>query len=97
MAIFGLSNEWSWLAILGMVVFILGPFLFIAFYMRESKRKRAAASQPLQPVEPDLPQDSRKSQGWYDDPAGKHERRFWDGQDWTASVIDDGVQSSDPM
>ena len=97
MAIFGLTGEGEVLAILGLVVFILGPFLFVAFYVRESRRKRNAASSPIQPVEPDLPADSRKSQGWYDDPATKHERRFWDGQQWTEKVTDGGVQSSDPM
>ena len=97
MAIFGLPNEWGWLAILGLLVFLVGPIVFIAFYVRESRRRRTASTVPQEPIEADLPPDTRKTQGWYDDPAGKHDRRFWDGRQWTADVADAGVQSSDPM
>lgn len=97
MAIFGLPGEWELLAILGLLVFLVAPFVFIAFYVRESRRRRTAAMLPPQPVEPDLPPDTRRTQGWYADPSGKHDRRFWDGQQWTADVSDAGSQSSDPM
>jgi hypothetical protein len=33
--------------------------------------------------------------GWYDDPSARHERRYWDGTDWTAQVSDDGVATID--
>jgi hypothetical protein len=33
---------------------------------------------------------------WSDDPTGRHESRFWDGQAWTAYVADSGVQTIDP-
>src|SRR5215831_8298003 len=34
--------------------------------------------------------------GWYDDPAGRHEKRYWDGTGWTAGVYDGGVTVTDP-
>jgi uncharacterized protein YxjI len=34
---------------------------------------------------------------WYPDPGGKHEHRYWDGQQWTEHVSDHGRQSVDPM
>ncbi len=33
--------------------------------------------------------------GWYDDPSALHERRYWDGTDWTAHVSDGGIAAID--
>jgi hypothetical protein len=35
--------------------------------------------------------------GWYADPAGRHEYRYWDGTYWTAGVADGGVTATDPL
>jgi TM2 domain-containing membrane protein YozV len=34
--------------------------------------------------------------GWYGDPGGGHQVRYWDGAGWTEQVADSGVQSTDP-
>ncbi len=34
--------------------------------------------------------------GWYADPSGRHQHRYWDGRYWTEHVRDDGVRSIDP-
>lgn len=34
--------------------------------------------------------------GWYADPAGRHELRYWDGKGWSADVSDGGARSLDP-
>ncbi len=34
---------------------------------------------------------------WHPDPLERHELRYWDGSDWTDSVSDEGVVSSDPI
>jgi putative membrane protein len=34
--------------------------------------------------------------GWYADPAGRHERRYWHDGRWTEQVADGGRRSSDP-
>ena len=35
--------------------------------------------------------------GWYADPAGRHEYRYWDGTYWTAGVADGGITAADPF
>ncbi len=35
--------------------------------------------------------------GWFPDPVGRHERRYWDGSSWTEHVFGAGSQSTDPM
>jgi hypothetical protein len=35
--------------------------------------------------------------GWYPDPAGRHERRYWDGRGWTSLIEDSLVTGSDPI
>ncbi len=34
---------------------------------------------------------------WESDPTTRHEYRWWDGEEWTEYVADDGVQSLDPL
>lgn len=34
--------------------------------------------------------------GWFPDPSGRHQFRYWDGRQWTAGVSDNGVAGSDP-
>jgi len=34
--------------------------------------------------------------GWYPDPAGRHERRYWHAGRWTEHVADGGKRSADP-
>lgn len=35
--------------------------------------------------------------GWFPDPEGRHEHRWWDGSTWTDQVADAGVAATDPM
>jgi uncharacterized protein YfcZ (UPF0381/DUF406 family) len=35
--------------------------------------------------------------GWFPDPVGRHERRYWDGAAWTEHVFNAGSQGTDPM
>ena len=34
---------------------------------------------------------------WHPDPTGRHEYRWWDGQQWTDQVADYGVIGVDPV
>jgi hypothetical protein len=34
--------------------------------------------------------------GWYGDPSTRHERRYWDGQQWSSHVMDGAIGSEDP-
>lgn len=71
----------SWL--LGLILFVIA---------KATTRPRAAARPPLDvpyPVEP------APMAGWYPDPGGRHELRYWDGKGWTAHVRDGAVQATD--
>lgn len=35
--------------------------------------------------------------GWYPDPSGRHERRYWDGNRWTDHVLSGGRQEIEPL
>jgi putative membrane protein len=35
--------------------------------------------------------------GWYPDPSGQHQYRWWDGNSWTSQVSDDGATSADHL
>src|SRR5688500_1676222 len=35
--------------------------------------------------------------GWYPDPGGRHEQRYWDGRTWTVGVADGPVVVEDPL
>lgn len=35
--------------------------------------------------------------GWYPDPTGRHQHRYWDSAQWTSSVADGGVADQDPV
>src|SRR5690349_19646206 len=38
---------------------------------------------------------SRPEAGWYRDPSGRHEHRWWNGSEWTQYVISLGLRSVD--
>jgi hypothetical protein len=40
---------------------------------------------------------SGTTSGWYPDPSGRHEQRWYDGTTWTGHVADRGVTSDDPL
>ena len=35
--------------------------------------------------------------GWFEDPTGRHQHRYWDGTTWTPDVADNGQASVDPL
>ena len=37
------------------------------------------------------------AQGWFEDPTGRHQHRYWDGTAWTPDVADNGQASVDPL
>jgi hypothetical protein len=58
----------------------------------------AAASTPTQvaPTSPPQPTTPSVPAGWYSDPAGRFELRYWDGTAWTEHVSRAGQQYTDP-
>jgi uncharacterized protein YxjI len=54
-----------------------------------SEQQAAGAPGPAQPQQP------QHAPGWYPDPFGRHETRWWDGNQWTEHVASHGRQSTD--
>ena len=52
----------------------------------------AASEQVAEAVEP----ESTVPAGWYADPSGRFELRYWDGSAWTEHVSRAGQQYTDP-
>lgn len=52
------------------------------------------------PFDPDFaptaPETPPPPAGWYPDPSGRHEQRYWSGALWTKQVADGGQSSVDP-
>ncbi|MGB8858694.1 MAG: DUF2510 domain-containing protein [Ilumatobacteraceae bacterium] len=40
---------------------------------------------------------AQQAAGWYHDPYGRFQKRYWDGDRWTEHVVTGGVQQVDPM
>jgi putative membrane protein len=56
-------------------------------------------SSPVAPQSPAVPPPSSlPGPGWYPDPSGRHQHRYWDGGRWTEHVYDEGRTSVvDPL
>jgi hypothetical protein len=57
---------------------------------QQSSRAPAAGAYNPAPAAPAVPA------GWYADPAGRFELRYWDGSTWTEHVSRAGQQYTDP-
>jgi hypothetical protein len=75
------------------VLFLAGVAVAVVVAIRRHQASRAAAA-PAIPAGP--PAQGSIPPGWFADPSGRHELRYWDGRAWTASVSDRGAQSLDP-
>ena len=50
----------------------------------------------LRQAPPAAPDPAGPPSGWYPDPSGRHERRYWHEGQWTDHVADGGRRSADP-
>jgi len=48
-------------------------------------------------IRPEFPPPPLLDQGWYADPTGRYEARFWDGQKWTGHISHYGATGKDPI
>jgi hypothetical protein len=62
-------------------------------------RPKLAAAQRLGPhtAQWPVPPPVIGSAGWYPDPAGRHERRWYDGNRWSEHVSDQNRPGIDPI
>ncbi len=86
------GNEWVILMLFALVLTV--PVLIVAaFAVRKHRNETAEApnapSSNLGVVQLGPPP------GWFPDPSGRNEQRYWDGAAWTDAVISKGVPSTD--
>ena len=62
----------------------------------QSSEPAAAVAQTAQPAAQAAATESAAPAGWYADPAGRYELRYWDGGQWTEHVSRAGQQYTDP-
>ncbi len=56
----------------------------------------SSSPEPAPQQERPQPQQSATPAGWYADPSGRYELRYWDGAAWTEHVARGGQQHTDP-
>jgi hypothetical protein len=69
--------------------------LGVALFLSLSRNPTGVHSQAPQP--PSTMLTPGPPPGWYADPLGNHETRYWDGMKWTEHVADGGVGKVDPL
>ena len=82
-------------------VAVVAPLLLLAMIVAMARSyarcfrdvEAGAASAPL----PAPVAAEHVASGWYPDPSGRHESRFWDGSTWTEAVSSRGLHGADPM
>jgi hypothetical protein len=91
-----------------MILFLAGILLAVVVAVRRSRaRTRLAPAAAAVAVQPGAPGPRAAAYGtaaygaapagWFADPSGRHQLRYWDGQRWTAHVSDSGTQSVDAL
>ncbi len=98
---------WAWSLLVFCFPIILVVFAIALFTTRPRRRSRDVPPVPDEPGEPVVadrfgfgsshpPPAELPPAGWYRDPSGRHERRYWDGKGWSEHVSDQDVRSLDP-
>ena len=82
------------LAIVGALILVLcGATLALVVALRRRRARGLLPAPAAQLVSGQAPGPA----GWFADPGGRHEFRYWDGQRWTEHVSDHGIHGVDPM
>jgi putative membrane protein len=65
----------------------------LATHSRGARRRQSVdtVAGPATPADVGPGTSTRPTPGWFADPGGRHQARYWDGRDWTVYVADDGV------
>jgi hypothetical protein len=86
------GNEWVILIIvMGMLVVL--PVLIVAVVLGARRGREIQATSPVVTG----PMQQGPAPGWYPDPTGRHEQRYWDGAVWTDAVVSNGQPGTAPI
>ena len=81
-------SDWPWAIGIGVSLLLLGPIApIVATVYLIAYRDRGPTPRELRRPQPE---------GWYDDPGGEYDMRWWTGQAWSDQVMDDGVNRTRP-
>lgn len=82
------GDEWSAVLFVALIVVMLAVVAWVVF-----AAVRAGVRHGQRPTA--LPRGS--AAGWFPDPFGRHDARWWDGSAWSEHVSTGGVQTVDPV
>jgi len=80
------GNEWLIIVVI-LLALVVPAAAIVTIAVVAARRPGRAA-----PVPP-----SAAGAGWFGDPTGRHEMRYWDGARWTDAVSSGGVPATDPL
>jgi hypothetical protein len=76
---------------------VLGlPVLIIAAIVLAT-RGRGSTTTPAASGAMSTPIQHGPAAGWFPDPTGRNEQRYWDGATWTGAVVSNGQPATDPL
>lgn len=86
------NQSWAWVVAIGISIVVgpLAPILGLVYLIAYRKNGPTPAMPPAPP-----PQVF--AEGWYDDPGGAYDKRWWNGDAWTDQVIDAGITRTRPL
>jgi Protein of unknown function (DUF2510) len=79
----------------GTMILVLGRAVLAVVVAVRRNRARRLLPMPAAQSPPAWGQATGPA-GWFADPGGRHELRYWDGRRWTEHVSDRGTQGVDP-
>jgi hypothetical protein len=88
------GNEWVILVILVGVLAL--PVVIIVAIVLGTRGRRTTTTHAASGAMPTPTQQSSVA-GWFPDPAGRHDQRYWDGSTWTDAVVSNGQPGTDPL
>lgn len=86
------STELLVIVVVGVIV--VAPVVAVVVVLRKTGGGAAASSSPA-PAPP--PPAGPPADGWYPDPTGRHQQRWFSDGRWGIQVADDGTVGTDPL
>lgn len=89
------AGVWAFIFFLS---WLIGLVLFLIARSTTHRRDRSGRGRQQDDDRPHYgigPIEPAPMAGWYPDPSGRHELRYWDGKGWTSHVRDGAAQGTD--
>lgn len=89
------GNEWVILILFVLVLTV--PIILIVGVVVRGTRRNEAAGAANQPGSTSAVKHPGPPSGWFPDPSGRNDQRYWDGAVWTDAVVSGGEARTDPL